>query len=67
MIFTHYELTLESVEFDRINYASSQEFRSGKLSDLLKKKIILAREAWFKRTLHSGYELILIAQIKVIF
>lgn len=49
VIFTHYELTLESVEFDRINYASSQEFRSGKLSDLLKKKIILAREAWFKK------------------
>lgn len=48
MIFT-YELTLESVEFDRISYASSQEFRSGKLSDLLKKKIILAREAWFKK------------------
>lgn len=67
VIFTHYELTLESVEFDRINYASSQEFRSGKLSDLLKKKIILAREAWFKKTLHSGYGLILIAQIKVIF
>lgn len=44
VIFTHCEIVLESVEIDRTSYASSKEFRNGKLSELLKKKISLARK-----------------------
>ncbi|ENX33405.1 MULTISPECIES: nuclease-related domain-containing DEAD/DEAH box helicase [Acinetobacter] len=49
VIFTHCEVTLESVEVDRTSYASSKEFRSGQLSELLKKKISLAREELLKK------------------
>ncbi len=49
VIFTHYEGILESVEVDRTNYASSKEFRGSKLSELLIKKISLAREELLKK------------------
>lgn len=50
VIFTHCEVIFDSVEIDRISYASSKEFRSGKLSELLKKKITFARKELFKKS-----------------
>ena len=49
VIFTHCEIVLESVEIDRTSYVSSKEFRNGKLSDLLEKKISLARKELLKK------------------
>lgn len=49
VLFTHSEITLESIEIDRASYASSREFRTGKLSELLKKKISIARDELLKK------------------
>lgn len=49
VLFTHSEITLEGIEVDRASYASSKEFRNGKLSELLKKKISIARDEFLKK------------------
>lgn len=43
VIFTHCDFILESLEFDKSGYATCKEFRASKISDLLIKKINIAR------------------------
>ncbi|MDR9777712.1 NERD domain-containing protein/DEAD/DEAH box helicase, partial [Rhizobium hidalgonense] len=49
VIFTHCEINPESVEVSKNGFASCKEFRGSQLSELLKKKIVQAREELSKK------------------